>query len=207
MKSIFGRRKTEIKEGVIEELNRYIKEKRIPREDTVYCDMDSQYFGNVCPDLDAAKRKGQYSVSHKRASYSSEPRLGQASLRIDTELEDKVRRKKKTFQESLFEIIDKKGLTDAEVYRSADIDRRLFSKIRNNTHYHPTKKTALALAIALKLNLDETTDLIRRAGYALSMSNTADIIIRFCIEKDIFDIMEVNTLLYHYDQPLLGGQI
>ena len=112
-----------------------------------------------------------------------------------------------TFQESLLKIIDQRGLTDSEVYRKADIDRRHFSKIRSNVDYRPRKKTALALALALELNLDETLDFISKAGYTLSSSSRFDLIVRYCIENEIYDLIEVNALLYKYDQPLLGGKL
>lgn len=111
----------------------------------------------------------------------------------------------KTFQEYLFMIIDRKGLTDPEVYKKANIDRKLFSKIRSNIDYAPSKKTAVALAIALELSLDETKDLLMRAGYALSPSSTFDKIIEYCIEEEEYNIHEINTFLFEFDQPLLGA--
>lgn len=109
-----------------------------------------------------------------------------------------------TFQEKLLKMIDEKGLTDAQVYTKANLDRRLFSKIRCNVNYKPSKSTALALAIALGLDLDETTDLLGRAGLALSPSSKADLIVKYCIMNRIYDILDVNALLYEYDQQLLG---
>ena len=109
-----------------------------------------------------------------------------------------------TFQEKLLKTIDEKGLTDAQVYTKANLDRRLFSKIRCNVNYKPSKSTALALAIALGLDLDETTDLLGRAGLALSPSSKADLIVKYCIMNRIYDILDVNALLYEYDEQLLG---
>lgn len=120
-------------------------------------------------------------------------------------LEDIIAGVGMTFQQSLLGMIDRKGLTDALVYRRANLDRRLFSKIRCNENYKPSKSTALALAIALELNLDETTDLLGRAGLALSPSSISDLIVRYCIENRIYDIYEVNAILYEYDQQLLGN--
>ena len=109
-----------------------------------------------------------------------------------------------TFQEKLLALIDARGMKDPEVYSRANIDRRLFSKIRSNKNYKPSKPTALAFAIALSLNIDETTDLLQRAGLALSPSSKADLIVKYCILNKIYDIMDVNGILYEYDQPLLG---
>jgi hypothetical protein len=109
-----------------------------------------------------------------------------------------------TFQQELLRQIDKRGYTDSQVYRKAGLDRKLFSKIRCNENYKPSKMTALALAVALELNLDETVDLLSRAGLALSPSSYADLIIKYCIMNGIYDIYQVNSMLYEYDQQLLG---
>lgn len=119
-------------------------------------------------------------------------------------LEDRLEHLDKTFQEYLFLLIDRRGMTDPEVYKKANIDRKHFSKIRSNTDYSPSKKTALALAIALELSLDETKDLLARAGLALSPSMIFDRIIEFCIETSNYDIYEINCILFKYEQPTLG---
>lgn len=110
-----------------------------------------------------------------------------------------------TFQECLFRYADKKGISDVELYKKANIDRKLFSKIRCNTDYKPKKKTAVAFAIALELNLEETKDLLAHAGIALSSNSIFDQIIEFCILKQIYDINSVNIILFDYEQPTLGG--
>ncbi len=109
-----------------------------------------------------------------------------------------------SFRDKLFELIDARGLTDPEVYKRANIDRKLFSKIRSSEEYTPKKKTALALAVALKLSLAETEDLIARAGYALSPSSRFDMIIKFFITHSDYDIYKINATLFLYDEPLLG---
>ncbi len=119
-------------------------------------------------------------------------------------LQDLMNNVGETFQQCLLRMIDERGLTDAQVYKKANIDRKLFSKIRCNEYYTPTKRTALSLAIALGLNLDETVDLLGRAGFALSPSSKTDLIVKYCIVNKIYDMFKINSILFHYDQQTFG---
>ena len=120
-------------------------------------------------------------------------------------LDDIVSNLDESFSATLLRLIDTTGRKDAEIYHRANIDRRLFSKIRSNEHYTPSKPTVLAFAVALELTLDQTVDLLERAGFALSHSRKFDVIMEYFIQSRRYDIFEINQVLFSYDQPLLGG--
>ena len=120
-------------------------------------------------------------------------------------LRDYMKKMDKPFAEKLFDLIDQRGMTDVECYKKANVDKKTFSKIKcNPDKYKPSKQTAVAFAIALKLNLEETQDLLASAGLTLSSSFAFDKIIRYFIQKEIYDIFAINEALFEFDQILLG---
>ncbi|MBQ1567519.1 MAG: hypothetical protein IIZ80_06485 [Erysipelotrichaceae bacterium] len=108
-----------------------------------------------------------------------------------------------SFSNTVLKLIDEKGMKDSDVYNSVNMDRRLFSKLRNDS-YSPSKQTAISLCIALKLNLDESNELLKKAGYTLSHSNMSDVIVEYFIKNRIYDIYTIDEALLHYDQKPIG---
>ena len=110
-----------------------------------------------------------------------------------------------SFTTRLLRLIDERGLKDSTVYKQSNISRQHFSKIQCNRDYNPKKKTVLAFAVGLHLSEDETIDLLKSAGYAFSDGSKRDWIVRYCLEHKIYNIDQVNTLLFEYDQEQLGA--
>ena len=111
--------------------------------------------------------------------------------------------KEPSFCESMLKIIDEKGLKDSAVYKKADIDRRLFSKMRSDLEYHPSKNTATRICLALELDIVQTELLLETAGYSLSLSDTSDLVVRYFIEHEIFDIISVNEAIDYFSGRLI----
>ena len=149
-------------------------------------------------------RRGLLEVEREALEAAAPPPMA-ASSGMPGELDRLIGNLDEPFHVALLKLIDAKGKTDVEVYKRANIDRKLFSKIRKGKGYLPGKRTVLALAIALQLTLRETDELLERAGYALSHSQKFDVIIEYFIVSGQYDIFRINEVLFQYDLPLLGS--
>ena len=161
--------------------------------------IDDVYVGER---YDAPREMQRRAYSRQQTLYApaeSAPRAG-----ADLDLETLLGQVDESFGQMLLRKIDEQGMTDAECYKRANVDRRLFHKIKNNPGYRPGKQTVLAFAIALRLSLAETKELLMKAGFALSHSNKVDIVVEYCIMDGNYDIFEINEVLFKFDLPPLG---
>ena len=182
---IFDRKAYQISEKLVSDIAAYI-------DDTyVYEHTDSR--------ASQLRRMQMLSEEPEKAIYGAPMAASAKSL------DDALSQIDESFSEMLLRKIDEKGMTDAQCYKKANIDRKLFSKIRSDWLYKPSKPTALAFAIALELPLDETKEMLMKAGFALSHSNKFDIIIEYFIENGNYNVFEINEALFAFDQSLLGA--
>ena len=158
-------------------------------------------------DAQALQNLAEADVEHIDLSKMKETRIerGMSSTKvINRNIDDLMGQMEETFSQRLLRMIDERGMTDAEAYTKAYVDRRHFSKIRKDVNYVPNKKTVLAFTIALELSLDEAKDLLRSAGFALSRSSKTDIIVAYFLQNKIYDMFEINDVLYAYGQPIFS---
>jgi O-acetyl-ADP-ribose deacetylase (regulator of RNase III) len=167
------------------------------------------YISENYVDEHTGRRRGLLNVEKKaleiEPQFLEEAMLAPSVAGAPQSLDDLVGNLDEPFATTLFRLIDATGKTDTQIYKAANIDRRLFSKIRSNKHYAPSKPTVIAFAVALELTLEQTEDLLERAGFALSHSRKFDVIVEFFIASGKYDIFEINNVLFEYDQPILGG--
>lgn len=170
------------------------------------CKSNQLEFRESLPDMDICRNEDQDTkdtVGCKSRMYMGAP-MPDLSLVSKRSLNSIVENLDETFSQMLFRLIDERNLKDSYVYKKANVDRRHFSKIRNDINYAPNKKTVIAFALALELTLDEAVDLMKKAGFAFSRSSKFDVIICYFIEHKDFNFIEINEVLFTYGQPILG---
>ena len=181
----FKKKKTEVSQKMLDEVKVYV---------------DKNYIKNDTSEFLAPMRKMKKTVFGENINMQM-PQMSAAPASVH----NFTKNLDEPFSKILLNIIDRKDKKDVEVYKRANIDRKLFSKIRSGKNYMPGKKTVVALAIALELSPDETDNFLECAGFALSKSVMFDVIIKYFIDNKKYDIFEINDVLFKYDQPLLGG--
>ena len=129
---------------------------------------------------------------------------GKVEIIVNDTVHAMIAKAGETFQQQLFRLIDEKGCSEVSVYKKANIDKKLFHKIKSKENYQPSKPTVLAFAIALELDLEETNELLKTAGFALSPGNRYDLIIKYFIERKIYDIYQINSVLFDYNEKCFG---
>ena len=159
-------------------------------------------------DVEIRRSVQELRIQYDRAPHFHDERVStRNNLRMPRpvrSLKDLARQLDETFSEALFRLIDARGKTDVEVYKKANIDKKHFAKIRADHRYQPKKPTVFAFAFALELNVDETKDLLLRAGYAISHSFAFDVLCESFIRNQNYDIFELNQVLFDLDLPLVG---
>ena len=196
--AVFDKAALSVSETLMGEVKRFVDENYVAEQTLFFSRREPEEMLERAMDLEAcmpAVQPVQAAGSAKKA----------AAAKANKSLESMICDLDESFSETLLRLIDKTGESDAAVYKRANIDRRHFSKIRSNPAYVPSKRTVLAFAVALHLSVEETKDLLSRAGFALSRSHKMDVIVEYFIRSGNYDIQTINQVLFGYDQPLLGG--
>lgn len=168
--------------------------------------VDDAYVDNSPHLYDRSAELRELCVPEAYPTAASAPAPTPGGPAAPDELAERLAHLDASFSEALLALIDERGLTDAQVYRRANLSRQLFSKIRSKPDYRPSKPTAVALALALGLTLPQTQELLAHAGLTLSRSSKFDVIVEFYLARGVHDVMTVNEALFAFDQPLLGSQ-
>lgn len=216
----FGYPKDQALRVAVDEIGAYLMEHEMTVYLTVFSresyQIGSQLYANIASYID-----DRYVAEHELSRRRERRFVGKASrglapmnemLPLEASiagtglpLEERLKQRDESFTQMLLRKIDEKGMTDVQCYKKANIDRKLFSKIRSDPDYRPKKATALAFAVALELSLNEAREMLMKAGYAFSGSSVFDIIVEYFIEQGNYNVFEINEALFAFDQPLLGG--
>ena len=180
--------------GLKRQLKKYIEENLVPESKTLFAQFD-------------LKRSSAGERSVLREAPICAESVGARSAFSENELIKRIGDRDESFSEMLLRKIDELGVRDSDCYKAANVDRKLFSKIRGDRLYKPSKPTAVAFALALRLSREEADELLRKAGFALSRSSKFDIILEYFIKNRNYNIYEINEVLFQFDMPLLGSSM
>lgn len=199
---VFGKESFELSEKLFKSVNSYIDENYINDKILDEYGSESVHISRLEPRRIKEKLKFNRQI---QADFCEEMFASSAIPQSSDDWKNRLKNLDAGFSETLLRLIDRTGKKDSEIYKKANVDRKLFSKIRNNMDYKPSKTTALAFAFALELDIDETRDFIGRAGFALSHSSKFDVIVEYFLVNKNYDIYELNEVLFAFDQPLIGA--
>lgn len=198
--TIFDKESFIVSEKLIDEIKEYIDDNYSEESSFPFCVEEK-------PDVRAERKRRIRREQHERVNGTQECKITEdfrSSLFYAYDLSDELDNLDENFSEMLLRLIDEKGMTDVECYKKANVDRKVFSKLRNTKEYKPSKTTAVAFALALELPMSEAKKMIESAGYSLTHSNKFDVIIEYFIKNEKYDIFEINEVLFEFDQKLLG---
>ncbi len=198
--TIFDKESFIVSEKLIDEIKEYIADNYYEESSFLFCVEEK-------PDVQAERKRRIRRELRERingAQTCKDSENFRSSLFCAHDLSDELDNLDENFSEMLLRLIDEKGLTDVECYKKANVDRKVFSKLRNAKEYKPSKTTAVAFALALELPISEAKKMIESAGYSLTHSNKFDVIIEYFIKNEKYDIFEINEVLFEFDQKLLG---
>lgn len=204
---VYDRQSFQLSKQLLHDVTEFIEERYVQEEDAnVSASRRAQETQEEPPPCYAI-RHGVFPKKKKPTPppTAPAPQAAPAPDEAAPDLDAMLKQLDESFSQSLLRQIDEKGMTDAQCYKKANVDRKLFSKIRSNPQYKPSKPTAVAFAVALELNWAETNDFLRKAGYAMSHSSKFDIIIEYFIQSGNYNIFEINETLFAFDQSLLGS--
>lgn len=198
--TIFDKESFIVSEKLIDEIKEYIDDNYSEESSFPFCVEEK-------PDIRAERKRRIRRELHERVNGTQECKITEdfrSSLFYAYDLSDELDNLDENFSEMLLRLIDEKGMTDVECYKKANVDRKVFSKLRNTKEYKPSKTTAVAFALALELPMSEAKKMIESAGYSLTHSNKFDVIIEYFIKNEKYNIFEINEVLFEFDQKLLG---